>query len=58
MTIERLLHSLRSQYPALSDLLVDLQRKTSRGAIIRSAFDLAIFADCWQLNGCYIDPRW
>ena len=25
---------------------------------MRSAFDPAIFAEYWQLNGCHIDTRW
>jgi GNAT superfamily N-acetyltransferase len=26
--------------------------------IVCTAFDLAIFTGYWQLNGCYVDPRW
>jgi hypothetical protein len=52
MAIERLLHSLQSQYLALSNRLVDLQHKTSVAHTARSAFDPAIFAEYWQLCGC------
>jgi hypothetical protein len=43
--IERLLHSLRTQYFTFADPLVDLQHKTSVAHIMRSAFDLAIFTE-------------
>jgi hypothetical protein len=58
MTIKRLLHSLRSQYLILFDLLVDLRHKTSVAHTMRSAFDPTIFTEYWQLNGCYVDPHW
>ena len=57
-TIERLLHSLWTQYLILADPLVDLQHKTSVTHIMRSAFDTAIFTEYWQLSGCYVDTRW
>jgi hypothetical protein len=58
MTMKRLLHSLRSQYLILSDLLVNLRHTTSVTYTMRSAFDPAIFTEYWQLNSCYVDPHW
>jgi hypothetical protein len=59
MTIKRLLHSLRSQYLILSNLLVDLGHKTSVAHTMRSAFDPAIFAEYWQRQGAGMPaPSW
>jgi hypothetical protein len=57
-TIKGLLHSLLTQYLTLADPLVDFQHKISVTHIMRSAFGPAIFTEYWQLNGCYINPRW
>jgi hypothetical protein len=49
---------MHHRYFTLADPLVDLQHKTSVAHIMCSAFDPTIFTEYWQLNGCYVNPRW
>ena len=57
--LEALLHSLTTwSINHLSNPIIDRNHTAAVSHIMRSDFDRAIFAEAWQLEGCYVDPRW
>ena len=56
--IEVLLHAVKTWYINFYNPLEDRNHKASVEHIMRSDFDREIFTEYWQLEGCYIDPKW